>query len=75
MSNTLDPDQDGHSVGPDLAPNCSQSLSLDNKNQSHERVHSMPTSVEYCRLLITFANWLDPDKALQNVGPDVNPNC
>ena len=27
------------------------------------------------RLLITFANSLDPDQARQNVGPDLNPNC
>ena len=26
-------------------------------------------------LLITFANSLDPDQALQNVGPDLNPIC
>ena len=28
----MDPDQDGHSVGPDLGPNCLQSLSIDNKS-------------------------------------------
>ena len=27
------------------------------------------------RLLITFANNLDPDKDRQNVGPDLDPNC
>ena len=26
VSNGLDPDQDGHSVGPDLGPNCLQRL-------------------------------------------------
>ena len=26
-----------------------------------------------CRLLITFANSLDPDQARQNVGPDLDP--
>ena len=33
MSNGLDPDQDqdGHSVGPDLGPNCLQRLSADKK--------------------------------------------
>ena len=34
MSNSLDPDQDrqnGHSVGPDLGPNCLQRLSADDK--------------------------------------------
>ena len=29
MSNSLHPDQDGHSVSPDLGPNCLQSLSAD----------------------------------------------
>ena len=33
MSNSLDPDQDGHSVGPDLGPNCLQSLSADDKSE------------------------------------------
>ena len=28
VSNCLDPDQDGHSVGPDLDSNCLQSLTL-----------------------------------------------
>ena len=31
--------------------------------------------METCRLLITFANSLDPDQVLQNVGPDLDPNC
>ena len=31
MSNGLDPDQDQHSVGPDLSPNCLQRLSADDK--------------------------------------------
>ena len=32
MSNSLDPDQDRHSVGPDLDPNCLQRLSADDKS-------------------------------------------
>ena len=28
-----------------------------------------------CRLLITFANNLDPDQARQNFGHDLDPNC
>ena len=31
VSNSLDPDQVRHYVGPDLGPNCSQRLSTDNK--------------------------------------------
>ena len=30
--------------------------------------------VATCRLLITFANSLDPDQDRQNVGPDLDPN-
>ena len=28
-----------------------------------------------CRLLITFANSLDPNQAQRFVGPDLDPNC
>ena len=41
VSNSLDPDQDRHSVGPDLGANCFQRLSADNKSwrySSNERV-------------------------------------
>ena len=31
-------------------------------------------SSNFCRLLITFANSLDPDQDRKNVGPDLNPN-
>ena len=37
--------------------------------------NSFPVSGNFCRLLITFANSLDPDQARQNVGPDLDPNC
>ena len=32
MSNRLDPDQDRHSVGPGLGPNCLQRLSVDDES-------------------------------------------
>ena len=32
VSNGLDPDQKQHSVGPDLGPNCFQSLPADKRN-------------------------------------------
>ena len=32
-------------------------------------------SSNFCNLLITFANSLDPDLDRQNVGPDIDPNC
>ena len=37
--------------------------------------NSLPTSGDFCLLLITSANSLDPDQARQNVGPDLDPNC
>ena len=38
-------------------------------------LNSFPASDDFCHLLITFANNLDPDQARQNVGPDLDPNC
>ena len=38
------------------------------------QLNSLPASDIFCRLLITFANSLDPDQARQNVGPDLDPN-
>ena len=49
-------------------------------------INSLPTSVvkflkisrqqkSMCRLLITFANSLDPDQTQHNVGPDLDPIC
>ena len=32
-------------------------------------------TLSFCRLLITFANSLDPDQDGQNVGPDLDTNC
>ena len=37
--------------------------------------NSLPASGDFCCLLITFANSLDPDQARQIVGPDLDPNC
>ena len=39
------------------------------------KFNSVPSSDVFCRLLITFANSLDPDQAQQNVGLDLEPNC
>ena len=30
---------------------------------------------DFCRLLITFENSLEPDQARHNVGSDLDPNC
>ena len=35
-SSLTDPDQDRHSVGPDLGPNCLQRLSADDKSRYEE---------------------------------------
>ena len=32
-------------------------------------------NANFCHLLITFANSLDPDEDRQKVGPDLGPNC
>ena len=32
-------------------------------------------TLSFCRVLITFANSLDPDKDRHSVGPDLDPNC
>ena len=37
--------------------------------------NSLPARGDFCCLLITFANSLNPDQARQVVGPDLDPNC
>ena len=39
-----------------------------------ERLKCFPASDNFCRLLIIFGNWLDPDHARQIVGSDLDPN-
>ena len=41
----------------------------------HFSINSLPASSDFCRLLLSFANSLDPDQARPNVGPDQDPNC
>ena len=36
--------------------------------------NTLPTSWEFCHILIIFANSLDPDQARHNVGPDLDPS-
>ena len=60
MSNGLDPDQDRHTVGSDLGPNCLQRFSADVKHHSSKE--------ELTLYLIeppfkAFANRADPDQA------------
>ena len=35
---------------------------------------SLPDIGNFCRLLMTFANSLDPDQVRRNVSPDLDPN-
>ena len=44
------------------------------KNINTSAYNSFPAIGDFCRLLITFANSLDPDQAIF-VGPDLDPNC
>ena len=43
--------------------------------QMTKKVLTLPASGIFCRLLMIFANSLDPDHARQNFGPDLDPNC
>ena len=36
-------------------------------------VNSFHASSDFCRLLMTFTNGLDPDQDQKNVGPDLDP--
>ena len=45
------------------------SLTIQNK------INYLPASGKVCRLLISFANSLDPDQVRQNVVPDLGPSC
>ena len=68
VSNCLEPDQDRHCVGPDLILNYL--LRLSEKSLSEFIVcimYNIPTQFHQCRLLVAFANSLDPDQALPNI--------
>ena len=61
-----------------LEPNeidFSQGFSQKVVSRSCSVFNSLPTSSDFCHLLTTFANSLDPDQARPNVGPDLDPNC
>ena len=46
VSNSLDPDQDRRSVGPDLGPNCLQRLSADDTSRQRvDRVFRVNTTM------------------------------
>ena len=54
MSNSLDPDQARHFVGPDLGPNCLQRLSAD--NTSRQRVLSEEDNKKGMPLFMCISN-------------------
>ena len=37
--------------------------------------NSLSPSIDFCHLLITFANSFVPDQAWQNIWPDLDPKC
>ena len=39
------------------------------------QINSFLDSSDFCNLLITFANSLDPDHDRHSVDPDLDPNC
>ena len=43
--------------------------------EDYAMLKSLLASGDFCRLLIIFANSLDPDQDKQNIGPYVDPNC
>ena len=51
MSNSLDPDQAQHFVGPYLGPNCLQMLSADDKN------HQTKSNKSMCIYQIRYGNF------------------
>ena len=55
--------------------NFSQCFSQKVVSTSCFEFNSLHARGEFCCLLITFANSLEPDQARQNVGPVLDPNC
>ena len=76
MSNSLDPDQVGCFVRPDLGPNCLQRFTAEDKIKElkmQQNLKKVNVALKW-RLMITNTNSLDPDQDRQNVGPDLDPN-
>ena len=68
VSNSLDPDQAGHFVGPDLVPNCLQRLSADNKMSfklfakviTRQQKSALACKEVNTKLLVETTFWLKP---------------
>ena len=41
----------------------------------NDNMNSFLVSSDFCQLLITFVNSLDPNQDQQNIGPDMDQNC
>ena len=69
MSNCLDPDQDRHSVGPDLGPNFLQRISADDLSpQARKELKSHVLSIFYINLFSTInSKMLSVTKVLPQV--------
>ena len=52
-----------------------QNLEFENFKGIQNFFNSSLASRDFCHLLITFENSLDPDQDQQNIGPDLDPNC
>ena len=53
----------------------SQGFSQKVVSRSCSVFNSLSAMGDFCHLLITFANSLDPDQVRQNVGPGLHTNC
>ena len=74
FANSGDPDQGLHSVMSDLGLHYLL-INLLWVSRLNWIINSFPASGDFCCLLVTFANSLNPDQAGKNVGPDLDPNC
>ena len=63
MSNTLYPDQAGHSVGPDLGSNCLQRLSADNNQYTGNELRGQSIELPNKGVIVFISsNSVDPYK-------------
>ena len=60
MSNSLDPDQARHLVGPDLDPNCLQSLSADDTSRQRVTINR-PARLILILIVIELRHIIYPD--------------
>ena len=71
MSNSFDPDQAQHFVGPDLVPKCLQKLSADDTSSQRVKLSSSSQVVTFVIKLIVPLNFCFDIF----VGPDLVPKC